>query len=178
MNVNRMPGAQVKVMVSAPGPLFRRGSAASGRSRGSSGTHAPESAKRGDIMSSSRPFGVALLAALALLAAIICAITALQFLHILPITVGPLAFFGFDLLGAVISILLALIYLWVARMLWELEPQGWLFVVILASINLIFDIVAIFGASSFQGLSGSFLVNALILVYCLWPATRAAFKHA
>ncbi len=128
-------------------------------------------------MSSSRPFGVAVLAALALLGAILAGINALQFLHILPVTVGPLAFFGFDLVAAVLSILLALIYLWVAKMLWELEPQGWLFVVCMASINLIFDVVAVIGSSSVQGLSGSFLVNVLILVYCFWPATRAAFKH-
>jgi hypothetical protein len=74
--------------------------------------------------------------------------------------------------------LIALVYLWVANMLWNLEPQGWLFVVLLACINLIFDVVAVIGSSSVQGLSGSLLVNALILVYCLWPATRAAFKHA
>ena len=129
-------------------------------------------------MSSSRPFGVAVLAALALLGALAAAINALQFLHLLPITVGSLAFFGFDLLGAVLSIALALIYLWVAKMLWELDPQGWLFVVFMASINLIFDVVAVIGLSSVQALSGSILVNVLMLVYCFWPATRAAFKHA
>jgi hypothetical protein len=129
-------------------------------------------------MSRSRPFGVAVLAALALLAAFAAAINALQFLHILPVTVGPLAFFGFDLVAALLSILIVLVYLWVARMLWDLDPQGWLFVVLLASFNLIFDVVALIGSSSVQGLSGSFLVNVLILVYCLWPATRAAFKHA
>jgi hypothetical protein len=129
-------------------------------------------------MSSSRPFGVALLAVLAVLAAFAAAINTLQFLHILPVAVGPLAFFGFDLLAAVISFVLTLIYLWVARMLWELNPQGWYFVVIMASLNLVFDIVAIIGSSSIQALSGSLLVNALLLVYCLWPATRAAFKHA
>jgi hypothetical protein len=129
-------------------------------------------------MSRSRPFGVAVLAALALLGAVAAAINALQFLHILPVIVGPLAFFGFDLVAALLSILIALIYLWVARMLWDLKSQGLLFVAVMASINLIFDVVAVIGSSSVQGLSSSFLVNVLILVYCLWPATRAAFKHA
>jgi len=73
---------------------------------------------------------------------------------------------------------LTLIYLWVAKMLWDLDPRGWLFVVIMASINLIFDVVAIIGASSFAALSASIFVNILLLVYCFWPATRAAFKHA
>jgi hypothetical protein len=129
-------------------------------------------------MSRSRPFGVAVLAALALLGFLAAAINTFQFLHILPIAIGPLAFFGFDLVAAVLSFLLALIYLWLAKMLWDLEPQGWFFLVIMASINLVFDIVAVIGSSSFSGLSHSFLVNAVILVYCLWPATRAAFKHA
>jgi hypothetical protein len=129
-------------------------------------------------MSSSRPFGVLVLEALTLLGALAAAINALQFLHILPGAYGPLAFFGFDLLGALLSVLLAAIYLWLAKMLWDLEPQGWLFVVIMASINLIFHLVAVLGSSPFEGLSGSFLVNAVLLACCMWPGTRAAFKHA
>jgi hypothetical protein len=129
-------------------------------------------------MTHSRPFGVTLLAVLAALAAIVAAIHALQFLHLLPFFLGPMAFFGFDLFAALLWALNAVIYVWVAKLLWELNPQGWLFVVIVAGLNLLFDLIAVIGASSFAALLPSFIVNAVILVYCLWPRTREAFAHA
>lgn len=129
-------------------------------------------------MTHSRPFGVTLLAVLATLAAIVAAIHALQFLHLLPFFLGPMAFFGFDLFAALLWTLSAVIYVWRAKMLWELNPRGWLSVVILACLNVLFGIIAVIGASTFAALLPSFIVNALILVYCLWPRTREAFAHA
>jgi uncharacterized membrane protein HdeD (DUF308 family) len=70
---------------------------------------------------------------------------------------------------------MAAIYIWVARMLWNLDPQGWLFVVALSTINLVFAVISIFGSSTWQAMLPSLIVNGLILIYGLLPGTKAAF---
>lgn len=128
-------------------------------------------------MTRERPFGVTLLAILAAIAAIIAGIHTLQMLHLFPFRgpFGVFAFFTFDLLGAILWGLLALIYIWVVRQLWNLDPQGWLFVAALAAINLILAVISVFGQSTWQAMLPSILVNGLILVYVLLPGTKEAF---
>jgi hypothetical protein len=128
-------------------------------------------------MSKSRPFGVTILAILAGIAAFFAVLHTLQMLHLFPIS-GPLgvfSFFTFDLLGALLWGLMAAIYIWLVRMLWNLDPQGWLFLVIIAIFNLILALVSILGRSSFQAMLPSILVNGVILIYCLLPGTKEAF---
>jgi hypothetical protein len=128
-------------------------------------------------MSKSRPFGVTILAILAGIAAFFAVIHTLQMLHLFPIS-GPLgvfSFFTFDLLGALLWGLMAAIYIWLVRMLWNLDPQGWLFLVIIAILNLILALVSILGNSSFQAMLPSILINGVILIYCLLPGTKEAF---
>jgi hypothetical protein len=129
-------------------------------------------------MTKSRPFGITLLAILAGLAAVVAVIHTLQMLHLFPVFLGPVAFFTFDLLGAIMWGIMALIWIWVVRMLWNVDPQGWLFVVILASLNLILAVVSILGASSWQELLPSIVFNGAALIYCLLPGTKAAFGTA
>ena len=128
-------------------------------------------------MSKSRPFGVTILAILAGIAAFFAIIHTLQMLHLFPIS-GPLgvfSFFTFDLLGALLWGLMAAIYIWLVRMLWNLDPQGWLFLVIIAIFNLILALVSVLGRSSFQAMLPSILINGIILIYCLLPGTKEAF---
>jgi hypothetical protein len=128
-------------------------------------------------MSKSRPFGVTILAILAGIAAFFAVIHTLQMLHLFPIS-GPLGVFSFftlDLLGALLWGLMAAIYIWLVRMLWNLDPQGWLFLVIIAIFNLILALVSILGNSSFQAMLPSILINGVILIYCLLPGTKEAF---
>jgi hypothetical protein len=70
---------------------------------------------------------------------------------------------------------MAAIYIWLVRMLWNLDPQGWLFLVIIAIFNLILAFVSILGRSSFQAMLPSILINGIILIYCLLPGTKEAF---
>ena len=128
-------------------------------------------------MTTKRPFGVTILALLAAIGAIIAIVHTLQMLHLFPIggPFGQYKFFTFDLFGALLWGMLALIYIWVVRMLWNLDPQGWLFVVALATLNLIFAVVSIIGQSSWQAMLPAILVNGLILIYGLMPGTKAAF---
>ena len=128
-------------------------------------------------MSKSRPFGVTILAILAGIAAFFAVIHTLQMLHLFPIS-GPLGVFSFftlDLLGALLWGFMAAIYIWLVRMLWNLDPQGWLFLVIIAIFNLILALVSILGNSSFQAMLPSILINGVILIYCLLPGTKEAF---
>lgn len=127
-------------------------------------------------MTKKRPFGVTLLAILAGIAAVIAIIHTLQMLHLFPIALGPVKFFTFDLFGALMWGILALIYIWVLRMLWNLDQQGWLFVVVIATLNLVMAVISILGASSFQAMLPAIIINGLILIYGMLPGTKAAFE--
>jgi hypothetical protein len=128
-------------------------------------------------MTKSRPFGVTLLAIFALLAALVAGYHTLQMLHLLPVRLfgGEFKFFTFDLFGAFMWGIMAFIYLWVFRMLWNLDQQGWLFVTVIAVLNLLLAFVSIFGETTWQELLPSIVINGLILIYALLPGTKAAF---
>lgn len=128
-------------------------------------------------MTRKRPFVVTLLALLAGLAFVVAVIHTLQMLHLFPIG-GPFGvahFFTFDLLGALLWGVMAAVYLWVFRMLWNLEREGWLFIVVIAVFNLILAVLSIIGDSTWQAMLPSLLVNGLILLYGMLPKTKAAF---
>ena len=129
-------------------------------------------------MTKKRPFVVTVLALLAGLAAIIAVVHTLQMLHLFPIR-GPFGeanFFAFNLWGALMWGLLALIYIWLVRMLWNLNSGAWVFLVVLTSLNLILGVLSIFGNSSWQAMAPGLLLNGLILIYCLLPNTKNAFN--
>jgi hypothetical protein len=126
-------------------------------------------------MEKTRPRGVTILAFLAILGAINALIYTLQMLHIIPVFVGPVAFFTFSLIGAIFWGLLVFIWLWVFRMLWEVNPQGWMFVTLISIFNLVFGIINVIGASSWQAMAPHIIISGLILIYCLLPGTKEAF---
>jgi len=128
-------------------------------------------------MTKKRPIGVMILAILAVVGAIVAIYYTLQMLHLIPITgpFGQFKFFTFDLLGAILWGMMAAIYIWVARMLWNLDPQGWLFVTVLSTLNLIVALISILGNSTWEAMLPAILINGLILIYCLLPGTKAAF---
>jgi len=127
-------------------------------------------------MARDRPFVITLLAIFALLGAAQALFVTLQMLHILPMSIGELHFWTFDFWGALMWGILFLIYLWVFRMLWNVDPQGWLFLVIISGLNLILAFLYILGGSSWEALSAAIIINGLILIYCLLPGTKKAFE--
>lgn len=129
-------------------------------------------------MTKKRPFGITLLALLAGAAFVVAVIHTLQMLHLFPIRgpFGEARFFTFDLVGALLWGLMAAIYLWVFRMLWNLNPQGWLYIVVVAVLNLILAVMSLIGASSFQAMLPSLIVNGLILAYAMLPGTKSTFS--
>ena len=127
-------------------------------------------------MARDRPFVITLLAIFALLGAAQAFFVTLQMLHLLPMSIGPVTFWNFDLLGAIMWGILFLVYMWVFRMLWNVDPQGWLFLVIISGLNLMLAFLSILGASSWEAMSAAIIINGLILVYCLLPGTKKAFE--
>lgn len=123
-----------------------------------------------------RPFGITLLAIFSLIAAVVAVWHTLQMLHLAPVVFGPVHFFQFDLFGAIMWGIMVLIYLWVFRMLWNVEPQGWLFVTVLSALNLILALVSIIGQSNLTEMAPAIVINGLILIYALLPRTKAAFN--
>ena len=123
-----------------------------------------------------RPFGITLLAIFAMLAALAAAWHTLQMLHIIPVSFGEMRFFTFDFFGAILWGIMFLVYLWVFRMLWNLDPQGWLFVVVLSVLNLILAFVSVLGASTWASVLPSLLFNGLVLIYANLPNVKAAFN--
>ena len=127
-----------------------------------------------------RPFGVTILAILAGIAAILSAIHALQFLGLFPIVIGQnvavrtyISFWYALMYG-----LLFWVYIWLVQMLWRVDPAAWMFLVFITVFELIFDIISMFGATTWQDVSVSFIFNALVLLYVMLPGVREAFGTA
>lgn len=129
-------------------------------------------------MARKRPFGITLLAVLSLIAVVIAIWRVLQSLTIAPITLGTMSFFVPEAswVNAILWGLMALIYLWVFRMLWAVNPQGWLFVTVISILNLTIAVLDIIGGSSFDAMLPTLVINGIILLYCLVPGTKAAFE--
>ena len=90
------------------------------------------------IKAKERPIGVTILAFLAILGAINAFIYTLQMLHLLPTVIGQVAFYQFSLIGALFWGFLCFIWLGVFGLLWQMHPQGWLFMTIVSGLSLLF----------------------------------------
>ncbi|HFD40937.1 MAG TPA: hypothetical protein ENJ31_13930 [Anaerolineae bacterium] len=130
-------------------------------------------------MQKQRPFAVILLTIIAVLAGISAVLDVLRYLGLLPITIpffgAHLSFFGFSFFGAILSGIVAVIWFWVASRLWNLESQGWLFVVVISVVNIIFQVVALLGGTPLSALWLSLGLPIFTLILGLLPGTKAAF---
>lgn len=126
-------------------------------------------------MAKTRPIGVTILAILAPPGAIDAAIHTLQMLLLLPTFIGPIAFWQFSRLGAFFWGILVLVWLAVFGMLWEVQPQGWNFLLVLGILNLVFGIISVLGGSLWESMASILIVSAVVVIYCLLPGTKQAF---
>lgn len=125
-----------------------------------------------------RPLGITILAVLAGVAFIVNAFVTLLYLGAMPAALfGGTGFFGQALVGALLWGLLTFIWGWVAVGLWNLDPQAWLFVVILAIFGLVLAGISVLGATTWQAVLPSIVVNAVILIYSLSSGVKEAFGH-
>ncbi len=128
-----------------------------------------------------RTFAITLLAILAAFAGILSLLDAARYMGWLPIAVlGDIKFVlpQAEWFAALMAVLVAVIYFVVASWLWNLNPSGWLFVVIISIFNLIFLGLAILGKTSFGDVALQFAINAAVLILALLPSTKAAFRPA
>jgi hypothetical protein len=124
-----------------------------------------------------RPVGVTILAILAGIAAVFAAIHALQFLGIIPFFIGPSGYkvHFFSFWYALMYGLLVWVYIWLTMALWRVEPQAWMFLVIVTMFYLILDFFTLIGASTWEDVAVSVILNAIILLYCMLPGVKSAF---
>ena len=127
-------------------------------------------------MNKKRPLGITILAILIGLGALVAVYHTLQFLHLLPFSLGPVRFFAFDILGAFLWGVNAMILIWVVSSLWNLRMEGRLFVLVIAVLNLILAFFSILGQSSFSAMLPAILINLIVLIYCLTPGVASAFE--
>lgn len=122
----------------------------------------------------NRPFGVTLLAVLAGIAAVLSGIATLRFLGLFPF-LGPLDVRTFNLWYALLYGLLTWVWIWVARMLWQVDAQAWIFLVVITIFNLTVNFVILITGGEWYDVNVSTLLNSLVLIYCMLPNVREAF---
>ena len=124
-----------------------------------------------------RPVGVTILAVLAGIAAVLAAFHALQFLGIFPFLLGPSGykFRYFSFWYALMYGLLVWVYVWLVQMLWRVDRQAWMFLVVVTMFYLILDLFMLIGATTWQDVSVSIIFNGIVLLYCMLPGVRSAF---
>ena len=122
-----------------------------------------------------RPIGITIIAVLAAVAAIVGAFHTLQYLHLMPFFLGPVTFFGFDLWGAILWGLTTLVWVWVFIQLWNMNPQGWMFLILISGFNLILAVISLIGGTTISDLALDILVNAAVFIYCWTPGIKTAF---
>ena len=124
-----------------------------------------------------RPIMVTFLAIGAGILGVLSAVHLLQSLGIIPFVVGRFEFRAFSFFHAIMWGLMVWVWGWLVQMLWRVEPQAWIFLVVVSMFNLVLDFILLLGATSWPDVSVSFLVNSVILLYCLLPGTRRAFNY-
>lgn len=125
-----------------------------------------------------RTFWVWILIAVAVFAGISNLLDAARYMGWLPIAaLGDLEFAlpSAFWLGAIMAAIVGLIWFWVAWMLYNLNPQGWLFVVVMAVLTLIIAVLGWIGSGTFQSVLPSLLLGGIGLIIGLLPSTKAAF---
>jgi hypothetical protein len=123
-----------------------------------------------------RPFGVTVLALLAGLLAVISGVYALQALGVLPYMIGGFKVHAFNFWNFLMWALMVWVYAWLVQMLWKVDPTAWVFLAVITVFNLILDFTLILGASDWQDIKISFILNAIILVYVMLPGVKKAFE--
>ena len=123
----------------------------------------------------SRPFGVTVLAILVALVAVLAGVHALQALGLFPYFIGPYTVHAFSFWSFLMWAMMAWVYVWLVKMLWDVDKRAWLFLAVITAFNLVLCFTVMLGSSSWSDVSLTFLVNALILIYVMLPGVRRAF---
>ena len=130
-------------------------------------------------------WAIYILFVLAILAGILAFVDAGRYMGWLPVYatvpgLGEISFYfpGASWFAALLAAAVGAIWFLVAYWLWTLNPSGWLFVVVIAVINLIFLGLALLGNTTFTQVLPALLANVLALILALLPDTKTSFGPA
>lgn len=92
-------------------------------------------------------------------------------------SIGDIEFFviGTQWLGAAFSALIGLVWIAVAGWIWSQDTRGWMFVVILSTLNLFFILLSLFGSTTLENIWPALVINGGVLVLAFLPGTQRAF---
>lgn len=119
-----------------------------------------------------RTAAIYILAIIAVIAGIVAVVDTTRYLGWF---YSPLDFIGSPLIGAIMTGLLAVMWFSVAYMIWILNPQGWFFMVAIAVVVLVIDLLSLISGSPIELLLPSILISGLVLILGLLPSTRREF---
>lgn len=119
-----------------------------------------------------RTAAIYILALIAVIAGIVAIIDTLRYMQWL---FSPMSFLGAPLFGGILSGLVAIIWFWAAARIWNVDPQGWIFMVTIAAIYLIMDVVALIAGTPIELLLPSIFITGLALIVGLLPSTKSEF---
>jgi hypothetical protein len=122
-----------------------------------------------------RTAAIYMLTIIAVIAGLVAVMDTLRYLGWL---FSPMAFFVSTVLGGMLSGILAAIWFWAATRIWNLDEQGWMFIVVIAAFYLIFDVVALLAGTPIELLLPSIVISILALILGLLPGTRNEFGTA
>ncbi len=118
----------------------------------------------------------------ALIAGVLALIDAGRYMGWIPVQatipgLGEISFVNPDArwFAAGMSALLGAIWFLVAYWLWTLNPSGWMFVIVISVINLIFLALALLGKTTFAQVLPAVVINALAFLLAMLPGTRGSF---
>ena len=126
----------------------------------------------------NRPIGVTILAVLSGFLALLAILATLNWLGLVPwFGPGP-AIRTFNLWYALLYGLLAWVYIWLTRMLWNMDKSAWIFLAVITIFNLIIAFVTIISSNMpvTDLTTVSIVVNSLILIYIMLPGVKNAFE--
>ena len=119
-----------------------------------------------------RTAAITILAILAFVAGIVAVVDVLRYMQWL---FSPLSFLGAPFLGAIMTGIVAIIWFWAAARIWNLDPQGWVFMVAIAAIYLILDVISLIAGTPIELLMPSIVISVLALILGLLPSTKREF---
>jgi uncharacterized membrane protein (DUF2068 family) len=125
-----------------------------------------------------RPGIITILAILAFVAAALSGYKLLIYLGIVPPSLGAVAFFGVNSLGALATAIKFAVLLAMMYGLWTMKPWGWLLTLIVAIYGLFLAVFEWISQSSLFPVAADVLVYGLILLSILSPRARNAFAEA
>ena len=123
-----------------------------------------------------RPITVTILAVAVGILAVLSAVHLLQALGIIPYVIGRVEVRAFSLLYALMWGAMVWVWVWLVQMLWKVDPQAWILLVFISTLNMFYDFFLLIGSTTWSDVAVSFLLSGLVLLYCMLPSTRRSFK--